>query len=461
MRRLYEDPAYDPAWPASHWRAAHPAAFALPPLDGSATAEIAVIGAGFAGLNAALEAVRGAGADVVVLDAVQPGWGASGRNGGFCGYGGTKLSDGAIVSRTGLEGARDFRAFQRAAIAHVGALIDDNGWNARQGPEGEAVLAQSPKVWAGFAAEARELHELYGETVELVPPGALAERGLAGPGFHGALILNEGFPVDPMAYVEGLARLAIDAGVRIFGQSPVTALARDGDGWRLTTPGGSLRAKKVLVATNGYSSDDLPDWIGGRNLPAFSAVLVTRPLSEGERRDQGYTDPRMAFDARKLLHYFRHLPDGRFLFGMRGGVSGTIAGHRQMEAEVRRHFEALFPAWAGAGTEHTWSGFVCLTGSLAPFVGEVPGAPGLHAAFGWHGSGVAMASLSGREIGRLMTGQGARIPALLSRPPRRFPLPALRRTWLRLAYAGYALKDGPLPRKPARTPARTPPQPRP
>ena len=445
MRRLYEAPAYDPAWPKSHWRASHPAPFALPPLEGEATADIAVIGAGFAGLNAALEAARESGARVVVLDAVQPGWGASGRNGGFCGYGGAKLSDAAIVARVGRDGARDFRDFQRAAIAHVGALIDDNGWNARQGPEGEAVLAQSPKVWAGFAQEARELQALYGETPELVAPGALAERGLSGPGFHGALILNEGFPLDPMAYVEGLARLALAAGVRICGESPVTAIAPDGGGWCLTTPGGRLRAPKVLVATNGYSSDDLPRWLGGRNLPAFSAVLVTRPLSDAERRDQGYTDPRMAFDARKLLHYFRHLPDGRFLFGMRGGTSGSQAAHRGMETQVRRHFEALFPAWAGAATEHTWSGFVCLTGSLAPFVGEVPGAPGLHAAFGWHGSGVAAASYSGRQIGRLMTGKPAHLPDLVRRVPRRFPIASLRRTWLRLAYAGYALKDGPLP----------------
>lgn len=449
MRRLYEAPAYDPAWPKSHWRAAHPQPMHCAALEGEAQADIAIIGSGYAGLNAAIEATRDAGASVIVLDAVQPGWGASGRNGGFCGYGGTKLSESQIVSRVGIDGARDFRRFQIAAIAHVGAMIDDNGWNARQGPKGEAVLAQSPKAAQGLVAEIEEHARLYGETLELVPGEALRERGLAGPGFFGAYLLPDGFPVDPMAYVEGLARLALSLGVRICGDSAVTAIRPEAGGWRLTTAQGTVRAAKVLVATNGYSSDDLPEWIGGRNLPAFSAVLVTRPLTAGERQDQGYTDARMAYDARRLLHYFRHLPDGRFLFGMRGGVDGTQAGHRQMEARVRQHFEALFPAWAGAATEHTWSGFVCLTGSLAPFVGEVPGQPGLYAAFGWHGSGVGAASYSGREIGRLMTGRPADLPALVRAVPKRFPLPALRRLWLRLAYAGYALTDGPLP-KPAR-----------
>ncbi|MCV2870499.1 FAD-binding oxidoreductase [Defluviimonas sp. WL0002] len=445
MRRLYEAPAYDPSWPRSHWRASHPAPLDLPPLDGETKADIAVIGSGFAGLNAALEAAA-SGANVIVLEAVQPGWGASGRNGGFCGYGGTKLSDKAIVSRVGLEGARDFRDFQCAAIAHVGQLIDANGWNARQGPDGEAVLAQSPRVWAGFAAEAQDLHDLYGERVDLIPPQALRERGMAGPGFHGALMLDQGFPVDPMAYVEGLARLAIAKGVRICGNTHVTGMTQADRGWRLTTAAGAVLARKILVATNGYSSDNLPNWIGGRNLPAFSAVLVTRPLTEAERQDQGYTDPHMAFDARKLLHYFRHLPDGRFLFGMRGGTSGTAEAHERMKIAVRAHFEALFPAWAAAETEHSWSGFVCLTGSLAPFVGEVPGASGLYAAFGWHGSGVAAASYSGQQVGRLMTGRTAHLPALVRVVPRRFPLPAFRRLWLRLAYAGYGLTDGALPR---------------
>jgi len=447
MRRLYEAAAYDPAWPKSHWRAAHPETMHCAPLEGEARADIAIIGSGFTGLNAAIEAVRGAGASVIVLDAVQPGWGASGRNGGFCGYGGTKLSDDQIVGRVGLEGARDFRRFQIAGIAHVGAMIDDNGWNARQGPRGEIVLAQSPKAAAGFPAEVADHDRLYGEKLEFIPGAALRERGLAGPGFHAAYRLPDGFPVDPMAYVEGLARLALSLGVRICGDSAVTAIKPEAGGWRLTTAQGSVRAAKVLVATNGYSSDDLPDWIGGRTLPAFSAVLVTRRLSEGERQDQGYTDPHMAFDGRKLLHYFRHLPDGRFLFGMRGGVAGTVAAQRKMEANVRTHFEALFPAWAGAETQSTWSGLVCLTGSLAPFVGEVPGHSGLYAAFGWHGSGVGAASYSGQQIGRLMTGHEADLPALVRAVPRRFPLPAFRRLGLRLAYAGYALKDGPLPKR--------------
>ena len=446
MRHLYEAPAYDTSrWPDSHWRASLPAPIPCPALAGEARAEVAVIGAGYAGLNAALELARTHGADVAVLEAGQPGWGASGRNGGFCCLGGAKLGDRQIVARVGEGGARDFRDFQHRAIERVAALLAGEGIDARQGPAGDICLAHSPRAFAALVQEADDKRRLYGETAELLPPEALAEHGLAGPGFHGALVVEAGFPLHPLAYAEGLARAAQAAGVRIHGQSPVTDLAPEGATWRLTTPGGTLRARRVLVATNGYSSEDLPPWIAGRTLPAQSAILMTRPLSPAEKRAQGFTTPIMSYDTRHLLHYFRHLPDGRFLFGMRGGTSATPKAEAATAARVRAEFRRLFPAWAGVEVEHEWAGFVCLTGSLAPFVGPVPGAKGLFAAFGWHGNGVAPASLGGALAAGLIAGIPTAIPALMRQPPRRFPLPPLRRLWLRAAYRAYALQDGPLP----------------
>jgi len=444
VRQFYEAAAYDPAWPASHWAEKAPLP-ALAPLQGEARAEVAVIGAGYAGLNAALVLARDHGADVAVLEAAQPGWGASGRNGGFCCLGGAKLDDVAVVARHGMQGARDWRAYQRRAIAHVAGLLEAEGIEARQGPEGEALLAHSPSAFAAMRTAAEAEAALHGTAPRLIPAGALAEQGLAGPGFFGAALGAEGFPLNPMRYVQGLERAAIATGARIYGQSPVRRLEAVQGGWRLTTPGGSLIAAKVLIAGNGYAPEDLQPWLSGRTLPVFSAILVTRPLTEAERSAQGFTSPLMAYDSRHLLHYFRHLPDGRFLFGMRGGLSARPRAEAATLARLRKHFEALFPAWKGAQTETAWSGLACLTGSLAPYVGPVPGAPGLFAAFGWHGNGVAAASLGGAEAARLIAGAPATLPALLTTPPRRFPLPRLRKLALRAAYAGYALRDGPLP----------------
>jgi glycine/D-amino acid oxidase-like deaminating enzyme len=328
-------------------------------------------------------------------------------------------------------------------VARVADNLDRYGIDADRGPEGEVLLAHDARAWAGMRRAALAA----GHADRLVPAEALRAAGLFGPRFHGALRLAEGFPLHPMKYVLGLARAAQAAGVTIHGDSPVTGLAADpAGGWCLTTPQGHLQAPRVLVATNGYSSDDLPEWLDGRTLPVLSSILVTRPLRPDELQAQGWTGQIMAYDSRRLLHYFRLLPCGRFLFGMRGGLSAAPGSLARIEAQARAHFEALFPAWAGAGTETAWSGLACLTGSLTPFCAAVPGAPGLHAALGWHGNGVAAASESGRLIAAAMAGEPNRAPALMQQPPRRIPLPGLRRLWLGLAYAGFALADGRLRR---------------
>ncbi|WP_102222725.1 NAD(P)/FAD-dependent oxidoreductase [Acidimangrovimonas sediminis] len=441
MKRIYEPEAYDTAWPDSHWRRSAPLPVPAPRLEGGQTAEVAVIGAGYAGLSAAHELATRFGIDVAVVDAVQPGWGASGRNGGFCCFGATKLSHRGIVRRVGVDGARDFHRFGVEAIEGVGAFLDEHGIDARQGPDGEASLAHSPSAFKALVEQAKSEPES-----RLIGPGQLASEGMAGPGFHGALVVRDGFPLHPMLYVEGLAKVAAGSGVRIFGDSPVLHIARQGAEWRLDTPEGSVTARTVLVATNGYSSEDIPTWLGGRNLPTLSSIMVTRPMTEAERQAQGFTTPVMSFDTRTALHYFRHLPDGRFLFGMRGGTSAAPAATAATQVRVREHFDAMFPAWRGVETESRWAGFVCLTGSLAAYVGPVPGAEGMYAAFGWHGSGVAPASQGGRLAARLIAGANPQIPDLIATPPRRFPVPAFRRTALATAYMAAEFRDGPLPK---------------
>ncbi|MGB8621683.1 MAG: FAD-dependent oxidoreductase, partial [Paracoccaceae bacterium] len=399
---------------------------------------------GYTGLSAALHLARDHDADVTVLEAEDPGWGASGRNGGFACIGGAMASDTALERRHGTADTAQFHKAQVAAIDLVAEILDRYGLDVDRHSQGETVMAHRPEAMAKLHEEAGLVRARYGVDAELIERGALAERGMSGPEFHGALNVPLGFALNPWKYAIGLARAAVQEGARIHGHSPVTAIRQvDGGGYLLTTSGGTLRASNLLLATNGYSSEDLPDWMAGRYLPMQSSVIVTRELSADELQAQGWTTGQMAYDTRRLLHYFRLMPNGRFLFGMRGGTRTTPAAITRMQRDIRRDFERMFPAWAHVETPHFWAGLLCLARDLTPYVGPLGDWPDAHAALAYHGNGVAMASYCGARLAEMAVGQAPStpLPALMRGPLRRFPLPAWRRAFLPVSLAWYALRD--------------------
>jgi len=187
----------------------------------------------------------------------------------------------------------------------------------------------------------------------------------------------------------------------------------------------------------------MPDWLAARYMPTQSAVLVTRPLSATELAAQGWTSDQMAYDSRHLLHYFRLMPDGRFLFGMRGGLLSSAWSDRRVRARVRQDFETMFPAWKDVPTPNHWSGMVCLSRNQVPYVGPVPGHPGMFAGLAYHGNGVAMGSYSGRLLADLALGRTPEFvyPEPMRKPMARFPLGLARRLILPPLYAWFALLD--------------------
>ncbi|ADZ69718.1 NAD(P)/FAD-dependent oxidoreductase [Polymorphum gilvum] len=413
-----------------------------PPLSGDVEADVAIVGAGFTGLSAALKAAS-AGASVRVLEAARVGWGASGRNGGFCCMGGSKRSAQDLVARYGRDEARRFVRFQLQAIDTVEQRLADWSLDVDRHSDGETILAHRPSALKGLAEEAAFLNDAFGLGAEILSREGLADRGMAGPDFFGGMHVPHGFALNPMKYVQGLAAAARAAGAVLNARSAVTAIRPGGGRWHLQTPEGTVAARRVILAGNGYSREDVPDWLAGRLLPVLSNILVTRPLTQGELAAQGWTSPRMAADTRTLLHYFRLLPDRRFLFGMRGGIFGTAREHAAMHRRIRADFARLFPAWARVEESHFWSGHVCLALDLNPFIGEVPGWPGVFAAMAYHGNGVSMASLAGEAAANLALSlaRADDLPAVVRAPLRRFPAPALRRLYLQGAYWWYGLKD--------------------
>lgn len=442
LGRIWESAAYGQEPLRDCWWAESIQPGDWPALENDETADVAIIGAGFTGLTAALHLAE-AGLGVTVLEAEHPFWGASGRNGGFCCLGGAKAGFSKMAAMFGTEEARGFAQAERAAIDFVEGQIDRLGLDVDRHSDGETQLAHRPRDFEAMREGVGQIRDLYGVDATVIPPEGLAQAGMKGP-FHGAVTTPIGFALNPRKYAAGLTHAAKDAGARIYGQSTVTAIEPLSDGrYRLTTKSGSVTARKFIIATNGYSSENLPDWMAGRYLPTQSSVIVTREMSPDELAAQGWTSTQMCYDTRHLLHYFRLMPNGRMLFGMRGGLSHTPETEAVVRGKIRADFDAMFPAWRDVETPHYWSGFVCLTRDLLPYAGPIPGMEGGFAAFAYHGNGVSMGSYSGRLMADVVQGKTPETPypAPMRHVPRRFPLGRFRRLLMRGAYLHYAWKD--------------------
>ncbi|WP_299047569.1 FAD-binding oxidoreductase [uncultured Tateyamaria sp.] len=407
-----------------------------PRLEGDVTCDVAIVGGGFTGLSAALHLAQ-EGARVVLLEAQQVGWGASGRNGGFCCLGGGMRGDASLDRTYGIAARRAWRMAERAAVEGVDALIRGLDINVDRHSVGETCLAHRHRDAVAFTAEAQAIRENYGVEAKVLSATDLKAAGMSGP-FHGGITVPIGFGLNPRKLLAGLVHACANVGVAFHGDS---AALKIGAG-RVTTSKGVVYAPQVIVATNGYSSEDVPTWLAGRYMPAQSTVLVTRPLSAEDVQAQGWTSDQMAYDTRHLLHYFRLMPDGRFLFGMRGGLRASPPAEDAARAAVIHDFRKMFPAWQAVEVANVWSGMVCLARNRLPFVGPVPGMPGVFTGFAYHGNGIAMGIHVGSILAALAHGRrAAHYPDVMARPAKRFPFGVARRAVMPGIYAAFKIAD--------------------
>ncbi len=441
MKRIYPEFAYGDGPRSGCWWDETVELPQRAALDGDRTCDVAIVGAGFTGLSAALHLAE-SGVNTLVLDSRHVGWGASGRNGGFCCLGGGMLGDAALDAAVGSDGRLEWRQTEVASVRFVETLIARFGIDVDRHSEGETQLAHRPSDFEDMKRSVDSLDKNYGVEARLTPPDALEAEGM-NAGFHGALTIPVGFGLNPRKYVAGLAAAAEAAGALICESTPVQAIGRANGKFLLTTSNGVVAAEMVIIATNGYSSEDLPDWLAGRYMPTQSSILVTRPITQSELGAQGWTSAQASYDTRHLLHYFRLMPDNRMLFGVRGGLMATPGSEARAMRRARADFDRMFPAWRDVETPHGWSGLVCIARRRMPFVGEVPDQPGMFASLCYHGNGVAMASYSGTVLADQVLGrQTDRVHAkAVQRPLARFELGRFRRAVMPFAYAGFALSD--------------------
>jgi glycine/D-amino acid oxidase-like deaminating enzyme len=398
-----------------------------PPLAESLGADVVIVGAGYTGLAAALTLAEG-GASVVVLEAREPGFGASGRNGGQV-IPGLKLDPDELDRRFG-EATTAFAG--GAADATFGLIVRlklDCG-AARKG----WIQAATKRSQRGVLASRAQAWAKRGAPVALLDAAETA-RATGAKGFVGALRDARAGVLHPLDYVRGLARAAQAAGARLCGDSAVTRIARAGSRWRLTTARGAhVEAEEALIATNGYS-DNLWPGLKQTLLPARSCQIATAPLP-ADLIARILPGGEAVSDVRRIGNYFRLGPGGRLILGGRGPFREP-RGHADF-AFLGAALAELFPEAADVAIEHSWSGRVAMTADHLPHLHQP--APNLTLALGYNGRGVAFATALGLALGAWLTDRSRPLPLPFSKL-KRLPMHGLHPVYGNWAIAYQRLRD--------------------
>ncbi|OUL75415.1 NAD(P)/FAD-dependent oxidoreductase [Paraburkholderia hospita] len=404
-----------------------------PPLDETITVDVCVIGAGLTGISTALNLAE-RGHTVAVLEASKVGWAASGRNGGQL-IGGFACeidtfgkympeSDVQRIWKMGLETLDIVK--DRVAKHSIDCDLTMGYLTAANKPKHADAL----RTWRDDAKK-RFNHDRY-RYIERAHMGQYVQSSR----YLGGLFDPDSGHLHPLNYTLGLARAAVESGVRIYENSCVTTLRKENSTHLIETAQGTVRANYVVLACNTWLGALAPQ-VSRKIMPVGTYVIATEPLAPA--RAAALMPARAAVcDSRFVLDYFRPAPDNRLLWG--GKVSYSTFAPRNLAEAMRRDMLKAFPQLADVKVDYAWGGFVDITMNRAPHFGRL--APTVYFAQGFSGHGVNTTGLAGKLIAEAIHGQASRFDLFGKIRHRDFPGGALLRTpALVLAMAWYRMKD--------------------
>jgi glycine/D-amino acid oxidase-like deaminating enzyme len=384
---------FDGMQATSYWWEAAPRP-AVQPVDLPGGVDVAIVGAGYTGLHAALVLAR-AGRSVIVFEAGQLGGGASTLNGGMVGPSFHKLGVLGLKRRYGADRANAILRESVGFVDYLQSFLTTEAIECGFHRTGRFRGALQPAHYDAMARELEALQRAAGVEGKMLPASRQHEE-IGSDLFHGGVIYHRDGGLHPGLYHDGLAARARAAGAVISAGTAVTGLARHGDGFTVTTSRGEVRAGQVAICTNGYTGKLTPA-LRRRVLPLRSAMIATEQLPPELKL---IPKNRVLGDSRRVVAYYRASPDGtRLLFG--GRATGTGDNPKANARDLRRLMLQVFPELAAIGISHSWSGLVAYTFDHAPHIGT---SDGLHFAMGYCGSGVARASYFGHKLGHKILG---------------------------------------------------------
>jgi glycine/D-amino acid oxidase-like deaminating enzyme len=419
------------------WTATAAPAPPTTPLEESTSADVCIIGGGYAGLSTALHLAE-RGIRALVLEAREPGWGASGRNGGQV-IPGLKYDPDEVVGMFGAERGQRLIEFAGGAADVAFDLIEKHRMDVPRNRSGWIQGAHTTANVELVRSRAAQWSRL-GASVQFLDKPEVA-RLTGTDKYLGGWLDRRGGAIQPLSYARGLAKAALAAGARIHGETPATRLARASARWTVETGrGNTVTADRVVICTNGYTGELWPQ-LRRTAIAINSYQVATEPLSDNLRRSV-MPEGHVLSDTRKLLLYFRLDHAGRLLMGGRGPFREP-KGERDW-AHLVRVIGKIFPQLAGVPIAFRWCGRIAVTRDHLPHLHEP--APGLLIDMGCQGRGIGLQTAVGKAMAEyIATSNAAALPMPFS-PIEPIPFHGLQRAYVGTVVTWYRLTDGGLRR---------------
>ncbi|MDM7458909.1 MAG: FAD-binding oxidoreductase [Paracoccus sp. (in: a-proteobacteria)] len=375
-------------------------------LSDTTTAEVVVIGGGYTGLSTALHLAE-RGVEVVLLEAVEIGFGGAGRNVGLVNAGMWVMPD-ALTNILGPDAGERLIEFLADGPALVWDLIDRHGIDCEATRSGTLHVAPDQAGLDELVARHAQW-KARGAPVELLDRDATDAR-LGTGRYLGALHDRRAGTIHPLSYARGLAKAAIGAGARIFTRSPAVTMHGEGAGWRIKTPSGSVAAAQIVFATDAYSRHLMPEIRTQQVfLPYFNIATEALPEALTQRILPGREG---VWDTKKVLTSFRMDKSNRLILGSVGALRNT--GGPIHRAWARRALRRLYPALSGIRFEAEWHGTIGMTSDHLPRFHQL--ADGVVTICGYNGRGIAPGTAFGRALADWLCGGNAGLPLAPSKP---------------------------------------------
>lgn len=412
------------------------------PIAGDIDVDVAIIGAGFTGLTTAIFLAREHGIRAAVLEANQVAWGCSSRNGGQAQNASGRLSRSQWIERWGLKTARDMHAEIAEGFETFKGLIAEGGIDCDQQPGGHLYIAHRPAALEKLAAQAKVLREQFDYDCAILSADEVKRDYVDDAEAAGALHEPEGIGVHPMKLAYGYLRMAREAGAKVHPASPVIGWETRGQAHHLKTPGGTVRARAVGIATGGYTMPGLHRFVRNRTFPVLSNSIVTRPMTAAEKRACNFLTSQVITDTRTLRFYYRRLPDDRVQIGSRSSITGADAENGKHLMLLTDGLARKFPPLAGIAIDYSWWGWVDVSHDMMPRIFQPDPAQQIFYALGYGGNGVMYSAQAGKRMAEQIAGRKPKpeLPIFASPLPGHAFAP-FRRIGQRLLYKYYFLKD--------------------